>query len=104
MGKLTFIVEGDQSGSVQQGAGSIHIYDTATGESARIIAFGAHVYRDQWKDENGNHRQPTIHEVCAAIFSGFVAGMTAAVKSHEEEVAALQARATVQPINPVKVS
>jgi len=98
MGTITLIVEGTTVGTKANGAGIEIVKTVSEQDSGRLIQAYATSYAGKWKDENGDNRAPTIHEVLEAWFDGIVSGSTAHVLSVEKEQAARTAAASVQPI------
>lgn len=98
MGKITLTVEGTTVGTVAEGGGIVIEKTVSEQDSARLIqAYGA-IYAGTFVDENGDPRQPTYAEIIGAWFDGIIAGSTAAVKSHEQAVAAKAASEAVTDI------
>lgn len=98
MGKITLTVEGTTVGTVAQGGGIVLEKQVSEQDSGRLIQAYSATYAGKWKDEAGNNRAPTIHEVLSTWFDGVVAGSIAHVQAMEKEQAASIARAAVLPI------
>jgi hypothetical protein len=98
MGVISLIVEGSTVGTVAEGRGVVIRRSVSEADSARLIKAYAHSYAENFVDENGKPRPPSIEEVLGAWFDGIVGGSVARVLSVERELAAQGARDAVKPI------
>ena len=102
MGKIILTVEGTTVGTVAEGRGIVIESEVSEQDSGRLIAAFARLYRNNWKDADGNLRQPSIKEVLQAWWDNSVIAASTAVVMNEERAAAAQAASDA--VTPIAVS
>lgn len=98
MGKISLTVEGSEVGNVIDGNGIVIAKNVSSEDSMRLVTAYAYAYRDQFVDEDGNPRQPSVQEVIEAWFNGIIQGSIDNVERIERELKAAEAANSVTKI------
>jgi hypothetical protein len=72
MGKITFLVEGQTTGTVAEGGGFTATYEAADADVAKLLEAMADYYQTEFKDEQGRPTTPTVPMILKAWFDGFI--------------------------------